>query len=153
MSSCCIVLFKMLYTTCLRPASTPSPLATRYLQHLLPPGRLYTATLPTHVTIQGLTTDITLMGGVYHVLGGVLFSIFRCFVHATETLMYNGAHRFIPYMLAFCLHPKNRQTKNPTHMSLPTTWWLSFTSRDCRYHPLPLTLSAKSHKISHPPAY
>jgi hypothetical protein len=27
----------------------------------------------------------------------------------------------------FCLYPNNRQTKNPTHMSLPTTWWLSFT--------------------------
>jgi hypothetical protein len=44
--------------------------------------------------------------------------------HSTETLMYNGTHRFIACMLAFCLYPKTRQTENPTHMSLPTTWWL-----------------------------
>jgi hypothetical protein len=30
-------------------------------------------------------------------------------------------------MLAFCFDPKNRQTRNPTHMSLPATWWSSFT--------------------------
>jgi hypothetical protein len=132
MFSPCIVLFIMSYQPRRPPASSPSPPATRYLQHLLPTGRLCTATLPTlptSVTMQGLTTDIALTGGVYHFLGGVLFSIFRCFVHATGTLMCNDTHRFIPYMLAFCLYPKSRQTKNPTHMSLPTTWWLSFTLR------------------------
>jgi hypothetical protein len=77
--------------------------------HPLPPaspptGRLCTATLPTNVTIQGPTTDTTLLCGVYYSLGGVLFSIFRCFVHATGTLMYSGTHRFKPDMLAFCLY-------------------------------------------------
>jgi hypothetical protein len=59
----------MLYKPRRPPASSPSPPATRYLQHLLPTGRLCTATLPTlptSVTMQGLTTDITLTGGVYH---------------------------------------------------------------------------------------
>jgi hypothetical protein len=30
-------------------------------------------------------------------------------------------------MLAFCFDPKKRQSKNPTHMSLPATWWSLFT--------------------------
>jgi hypothetical protein len=51
------------------------------------------------------------------VLGGVNLTVFRCFVHSTETLMCNGTHMFIPCMLAFCLYPKKRQTKNPhTHV-------------------------------------
>jgi hypothetical protein len=29
--------------------------------------------------------------------------------------------------------PENRQTKNPTHMSLPATWWLSFTLDVCLF--------------------
>ncbi len=84
-----------------------------HLQHLPPTGRLCPATLPTNLTIQGLTTDINLLGGVNYFLGGVLFSSFRCFVYATETLTYSGTHIFIPHMLSFCLYPKKPTNERP----------------------------------------
>jgi hypothetical protein len=95
-------------------AATPSLLAARHLHHRLLPGQRCTATLTTNFANSGLTTDLTLLGGVYCFI--VLFILFPNVLHiphSIETLTYACTHTLVLRVLALYSASKPTTQKTP----------------------------------------
>jgi hypothetical protein len=106
----------------------------KQVYHLAPsPARTashaYTATPTTNLLIRGFDHSQCSTGWDTSFFGrGTLF--FSDALHvpqSTETPTYDSIPMIGLLMLAFSFRLKHGFTKNPTHMSLPATWWLLLT--------------------------
>jgi hypothetical protein len=84
------------------------------------------------------TTDITLLGGVYNFIGRGTYTLLcftRCFTLSAlcrnpSCMMARTCLYYVCLLFASTQKPTNE--KPHTHMSLPATWWLSFTLLCCQ---------------------
>jgi hypothetical protein len=78
----------------------------------------------------GVTTDRTLLGWIYDFFGrGALYSFQIGYTFPTlQKPYYACTHTLVLCMPAFYSASKTYCRKNPTHMSLPATWWLLSTT-------------------------
>jgi hypothetical protein len=67
---------------------------------------------------------------------------------STEILTYDCIPMIGLHMLAFFFASKHRYTENPTHMSLPATWWLLFTPIPQRRYGMVVTHSRRASVLS-----